>query len=308
MRHETESRASAASFVIPVDRTSGGYSVTNRSFLLCSAAVPLVLGLGVIAPAQASDYDWSGFYAGFAVGTVQTHDGGTLSWDDPDNEIGTNAWIGGNLGVSSHDETIFEGNQLDDFTSRLTGTSIEFVTGYDEVVDQFLYGVELSISSGGLEEEETYSQTLTALVSPTDDAEYYVPFTEDVRGRAKIDWLSQIQTRAGIAIDRTLLVASAGVAVGHVTQDTSADLNYSDLQVFTPSWRGEQSQLLVGYVVGLGVDQALDDHWIVGASAEYFNLGEASYDVVSDDGLETVGHQSQAFDGFKVNVGVRYKF
>lgn len=129
-----------------------------------------------------------------------------------------------------------------------------------------------------------------------------------ITGRAQIDWLSTIKGRVGFTADRTLFFATGGLAIGGVTQETSGTLSVNDASSEDYTWHGSKSETRTGFVVGGGVEQALDDHWIVSGSAEYFSLGDVEYDVVSDDGLNTIGKATQALDGYNVNVGIKYKF
>ena len=65
-------------------------------------------------------------------------------------------------------------------------------------------------------------------------------------------------------------------------------------------------------VVGAGIEQALDDHWIVSGEAEYFNLGTTEYDILPDEGFapgtDVTGTAKQTLDGGSVKVGIKYKF
>lgn len=130
----------------------------------------------------------------------------------------------------------------------------------------------------------------------------------NIVGRASIDWLSTVKGRVGFTADRTLFFATAGLAIGGVTQETSGTLTVTTDSSEDFTWSGSKSETRTGFVVGGGIEQALDDHWIVSGSAEYFSLGDVEYDVVSDDGLDTVGTAKQTLDGYNVNLGIKYKF
>ncbi len=134
-------------------------------------------------------------------------------------------------------------------------------------------------------------------------------WTETITGRAQIDWLATIKGRIGVTADRTLFFVTGGLAVGGVTQETSATLWVDGPDGGTTTmWHGENSETRFGFVVGAGIEQALDDHWIISGSAEYFNLGTAEYDVTSSDNTTIIGHQTQVLDGGSVKLGVKYKF
>jgi len=129
-----------------------------------------------------------------------------------------------------------------------------------------------------------------------------------ITGRAQIDWLSTIKGRVGFTADRTLFFATGGLAIGGISHETTGVLTVNAATSEDYTWTGSKSETRTGFVVGGGVEQALDDHWIISGSAEYFSLGDVEYDVVSDDGLDTIGTAKQSLDGYNVNVGIKYKF
>ena len=151
---------------------------------------------------------------------------------------------------------------------------------------------------------ETFFSTDTPIVSYSTNGEW----TETITGRAQIDWLATIKGRIGITADRTLFFATGGLAIAGVTQETTATLTvdgpYGETTVSTSE---SNSETRFGFVVGAGIEHALDDHWIISGEAEYFNLGTAEYDIVSE-GTDIVGHQTQVLDGGSVKFGVKYKF
>lgn len=154
---------------------------------------------------------------------------------------------------------------------------------------------------------ETITETLGSdTIYTTGNGEW----VEEIRGRAQIDWLATIKGRIGVTADRTLFFATGGLAVAGVTQETTAVLAVDQpgggQQITT--WRGSNSETRFGFVVGGGIEQALDDHWIISGEAEYFNLGTAEYDVVPDQLQENYGRQKQVLDGGSVKVSIKYKF
>lgn len=136
----------------------------------------------------------------------------------------------------------------------------------------------------------------------------YGTWASTITGRAQIDWLSTIKGRVGFTADRTLFFATAGLAIGGVSQETQGSMTVTSNGSEDYAWSGTKSETRMGYVVGGGLEQALDDNWILSGGAEYFSLGEVEYDVVSGDGNDVVGKAKQALDGYNVNVGIKYKF
>lgn len=131
-----------------------------------------------------------------------------------------------------------------------------------------------------------------------------------VTGRAQIDWLSTIKGRVGFTADRTLFFATGGVAIAGISQETSGTLRINTDSTDTYTWHGSKEETRVGFVVGAGIEQAIDDHWVLSGEAEYFNLGTVEYDVTSTDAgvTDVVGHAKQTLDGGSIKLGIKYKF
>lgn len=370
--------------------------------------------MGSAGMAYAQSFDWSGFYVGVGVAGAGGFDGGSLSWDDPENEI----WDAYLPIVVEGDEPVLGGGVIDDFPGAVSGFGITGSVGFNQQMDNFLFGIEASITSGPFKSEATFVEsgeityttsivetlygstfgttysstvlttylttesvsysTFTNTTTITDDVttstieytdtlttfqttttlndstvvEYPTStsytttvtsttgsittdtittatisnetffstdtqivsystngeWTETITGRAQIDWLATIKGRIGITADRTLFFATGGLAIAGVTQETTATLTvdgpYGETTVSTSE---SNSETRFGFVVGAGIEHALDDHWIISGEAEYFNLGTAEYDIVSE-GTDIVGHQTQVLDGGSVKFGVKYKF
>ena len=384
-----------------------------RRALLVTTAFSTVL-MGSAGMAYAQSFDWSGFYVGVGVAGAGGFDGGSLSWDDPENEI----WDAYLPIVVEGDEPVLGGGVIDDFPGAVSGFGITGSVGFNQQMDNFLFGIEASITSGPFKSEATFVEsgeityttsivetlygstfgttysstvlttylttesvsysTFTNTTTITDDVttstieytdtlttfqttttlndstvvEYPTStsytttvtsttgsittdtittatisnetffstdtqivsystngeWTETITGRAQIDWLATIKGRIGITADRTLFFATCGLAIAGVTQETTATLTvdgpYGETTVSTSE---SNSETRFGFVVGAGIEHALDDHWIISGEAEYFNLGTAEYDIVSE-GTDIVGHQTQVLDGGSVKFGVKYKF
>lgn len=190
--------------------------------------------------------------------------------------------------VSSSTETVYYPTSTTVTTTSITTTASSTITS-------------LSTSTFTLS-----SSTSETVVSYSTDGVW----TETITGRAQIDWLATIKGRIGITADRTLFFATGGLAVAGVSQETTAVLAVDqpgDTQLVT-EWSGSNSETRFGFVVGAGIEQALDDHWIISGEFEYFNLGTAEYDVLTDDLTDNYGHQTQVLDGGSVKLGVKYKF
>jgi len=177
-------------------------------------------------------------------------------------------------------------------TSSTSTTSTSTVTS--------TYISTFGTTTGSYPTSESYNSTDTSVAATG-------TWVANVTGRASIDWLAEVKGRAGITMDRTLLFATAGLAIGSITQETTGTLVVDGVPS-SNTWTGKNSETRVGFVIGAGVEQALDDHWSVSAEGEYFNLGTATYDITSTGVPGSSGKATQVIDGGSFDVGVKYKF
>jgi opacity protein-like surface antigen len=184
-------------------------------------------------------------------------------------------------------------------TTIANGTTYAFPT--TSTVETTTNTVSFNTSTTGYSESAT---TFTNTFATTGT------WTETITGRAQIDWLATIKGRIGVTADRTLFFATGGLAIAGVSQETTAILHVDgESGGTTTTWSGSNDDTRFGFVVGGGIEQALDDHWIVSGEFEYFNLGTAEYDVLPENNVvQNHGHQTQVLDGGSVKFGVKYKF
>lgn len=108
-----------------------------------------------------------------------------------------------------------------------------------------------------------------------------------IPGRASVDvdWFSTLRGRVGLAHDRTLFYATAGLAWADVDQRVSlGGVTVSSDDVET------------GYAVGGGIEHALGDQWSIKAEYLYVDLGDIG------------GPTSSDLDFHTVRAGLNYKF
>lgn len=201
---------------------------------------------------------------------------------------------------------------VDTFTTFQTtqtvnpSTTIEYPTS-TTVMDTFITTTDsvVQTTTGTTYNATTFSTDTTLGTYGTTGV-----WTETITGRAQIDWLATIKGRIGVTADRTLFFATGGLAIAGVSQETTAVLHVDgESGGTTTTWSGSNDETRFGFVVGGGIEQALDDHWIVSGEFEYFNLGTAEYDVNPENNVtNNYGHQTQVLDGGSVKFGVKYKF
>lgn len=106
-------------------------------------------------------------------------------------------------------------------------------------------------------------------------------------------WDASIRGRLGVAIDRTLLYVTGGVAFADMRINGAAGQPIA----FFPF---SESQTRVGWTVGVGVEHAVTQNWTVRAEYLYANYGRRDFPTIPLAGVRLETH--------KFRVGVNYLF
>lgn len=91
--------------------------------------------------------------------------------------------------------------------------------------------------------------------------------------KAKTGWQGSARLRLGYAFDRSLVYATAGLAVGEFSFRDFCDW------CSPPSVSGSMNQTRVGWTVGAGWQYALDDRWSIRTEYRYTDFGSETEDV-----------------------------
>ncbi len=233
------------------------------------AASALALATLVSGGAMAADpvyevvdtaYNWSGVYVGATIGYGGANVDGVYDASD---------------GVSS-----FVNDDSGPFSLDPDGIVGGLEVGYNWQSGSFVYGVEGDVTF------VDWSDSLT-----NDD---------DEKVSVDTDFVATLRARAGYAMDRTLLFATAGVAFTDTKYTANDDANSS----------GDSGSLDlndVGVVAGGGVEYAFNDKWSVKAEGLYFwfNDSNDARNLTSDSDNDDF---AKLKDAWLVRVGVNYHF
>jgi outer membrane immunogenic protein len=145
--------------------------------------------------------------------------------------------------------------------------------GYNWQHGNFVFGLEGDIS--GLTSRASASVT------------GYDPITY----RSRINWLSTVRGRFGLAVGDTMAYMTAGVAFGGVKNTVNIfDTNYSS------------SKTRTGWTVGGGVEHMLSRNWTIGLEGLFVDLGRSTVEI--DDGSQYRFSNQAVIGRLKLN----YKF
>ncbi len=184
--------------------------------------------------AYADDYDWTGFYLGAKAGYIDSIADGEMNGTD-------GSWfVPASVTAIDHDGSKdFNGNDY----------NIGILGGYNHQFGNVITGIELGYSTFNI--NESLSTTTTFPTVAPDEYTLNTNF--------KTDWLMTIRPSIGYAFDKFLIDANVGLAITelHVTQD------WTNTNAPAVSESAKKSQTEFGWLVGLGLSYAVDDHWIV---------------------------------------------
>ncbi len=206
--------------------------------------------LGTLAwcfPAASQGVDWRGVYVGGFAGAAwmdrQSATELTGEWNNtanPVNQLDRDALLPLlNSGMTS--------------TSAIGGAAV----GYNWQVHSFLVGVEADYSA--LDGKNSTTSTITA----------FNPYR--VEASTDIDWVATLRGRLGVAFDRSLVYVTGGLAFGERSFNQSiVQLNFPYIQT------GASSSTQAGWVLGAGLEHALDDAWSFRLQYQHVDLGSES--------------------------------
>ncbi len=198
-------------------------------------------------PAASQGVDWRGAYIGGFAGAawMDSTSATELSgeWNNnlnPINQVDRDALLPLlNSGMTS--------------TSAIGGAAV----GYNWQVDSLLLGAEADYSA--LDGKNSTRSTVTAIN----------PY--QLEASTEVDWAATLRGRLGFAFDRSLVYVTGGLAVGERKFDQSiVQLNFPYVQT------GASSSTKAGWVLGAGIEHAVDDEWSLRLQYLHVDLGSAS--------------------------------
>jgi outer membrane immunogenic protein len=219
----------------------------------------------LFAPAAKGAYDWSGAYLGGQAG---------YGWGSSNS--GTSSFYlysGGSLGGS-----------IPGFSFNTNGAIGGVEAGYGWQTNGVYLGVEADASAAGI--KGSYEDNVNK-------------FSVD----STLQWLATARVRVGLPVDRVLLFATGGLAVGGVRGDLH------DFYAGPGTINSSSSSTNVGWTIGGGAAVALSPRWTVKAEYLYADLGSQKYDFVEPSGpvWSHIGTSARTTASI-ARIGLDYKF
>jgi outer membrane immunogenic protein len=237
------------------------------------------------APAlEASVYDWSGVYVGGNIGYM---------WSDlhsTDNSITTTGpLVGLPGGTFAPAETFLGADGSDEMNGAVGGVQ----AGMNFQQGSFVYGVEADYQYAGVDSSGSFYATPEG------------PFYET---GAELKHFGTLRGRLGYAVDTFLFYGTAGLAVGKA-EGTLSVTGGGPAGPAGDTYSDKQSEWLVGYAVGAGVEAAVArTNWSVKAEYLYADFGDQNFDFsFAGTGGDTAANRS-SLDAHLIRLGVNYRF
>ena len=163
--------------------------------------------------------------------------------------------------------------------------------GYNFTSGPAVFGVEADYNALNL------SKSTFAPMNPA----VFVPGNNLIQS-FKIDRLATLRARLGYAVGTTLFYGTGGLAVGNVAASDT-------FQFLAGTAFGSASANKTGYVLGLGIEQALGAHWTVKGEYLHADLGKLSYTSGPFAGFpNTDAAHTSGLTLDLLRVGINYKF
>jgi outer membrane immunogenic protein len=155
--------------------------------------------------------------------------------------------------------------------------------GYNYQIGSFVVGLEADIQRAGFDNvrEVAFPDPLTGTV---------------VRINDNLDWFGTVRARAGVAFDRVLVYATAGLSYSGGEDDTFGTLAADD-------------DLSIGWVLGAGVEYAVTNNLTAGIEGLWVNTGrEISAITIVEPGIPHVVRSDNDHDFFVARAKLSFRF
>jgi outer membrane immunogenic protein len=170
--------------------------------------------------------------------------------------------------------------------------------GYNYQWHRFVFGAEANVDYVGL--RDSFDTGLLTVNPGTG-----TPIRD--RHSYETNYLVTVGPRLGYAVDRFLLYATGGLAIG--------DLKFSQTIVEPPSFMeaGSTDDAQVGWTVGGGVQYCITEHWSARVEYRYTDLGCVDFNTAATEfGVPSpevfTGHHEACLTYHSVTAGIAYEF
>ena len=196
-------------------------------------------------------------------------------------------YVGASVGYSRHNARFEEADFQwfgTTFEQNSSGATATLQVGKNWQSGQLVFGVEADISAFSNDRTQLYAE-------------------RQARIRNDLNWMATLRGRSGLAIDRTLLYATGGLAIAGFDRsfERNAAGNYDN-------WL-DLGATKIGVVAGLGIERALNDKWsarVEGLVAKFGKNGRIANDAPTNPSESAVLDIDDTVAILR--LGVNYRF
>jgi opacity protein-like surface antigen len=207
-----------------------------------------------------SAHSWAGYHVGIDLG-VQSHTANqTVTVNDPQQSLS-------GQGANADQAALLTGN-VNAAKNRLIGG---IHADYLVQENNFVYGVEAELMAASC---KTGASTGSSLNDPTKAP--FPDYFSTVSGKTCLSYLSAIKAKAGRTFGAVLVYVDGGLAFGRYHSNAMASIT----NVNNPpadSWSGSTAKTMTGYMIGTGVQLALEKNVSIGLGLSHYDLGKIAY-------------------------------
>ncbi|MDQ0391784.1 outer membrane protein [Labrys monachus] len=164
--------------------------------------------------------------------------------------------------------------------------------GYNQQYGNFVLGLEADIEGAAIDGKASRFNNHNGSTVSTKD---------------NVNWFGTVRPRIGYAFDNILIYATGGVAFGGVRY--GQDYYQRDVLIYTANSRDSSTK--VGFVLGAGVEYAINDHWSAKLEYQYIDLGTSKASAPEITGPTVTGYSingKMRTDFSTIRLGLNYRF
>ncbi len=175
-------------------------------------------------------------------------------------------------------------------------------TGYNWQVDHIVYGIEADFSALDFDRTERASGSFPF---PFLGTQY------SVMNKTRLDWVSTLRGQLGVSpTPEVLLYVTGGAAFAHIELSSAYSDNAVNITLPGGNGSGGTKDIKIGWVIGGGVQWALDHQWSAKAEYLYTDFDSISVDVPLTNSPAFTQTMSVANDVslHLMRIGLDYRF
>ncbi|MDY7574605.1 outer membrane protein [Actimicrobium sp. CCI2.3] len=205
-------------------------------------------------------HSWAGYHLGVDLGVQTRTANQALTVNDPQQSLS-------GQGANADQAALLTGNAKTVKNIAIGGIHADYLLQENGLV----YGVAAELMASNCNRSASANSLLN---DPTKAP--FPDYSSTVSSKNCLSYLSAIKGKAGYAVGNVLLYVDGGLAFGRVRSSTVATIANTGNP---PSdvWSGSSAKTMTGYMIGAGIQVALEKNISLGLGLSHYDLGKTSY-------------------------------